>query len=208
VNWTTIWTGNSPIVTLPPGSYGLDLSLSGSVESATLSGTTSSDTPDGFYLVSVATTANYEAVVNGVEQQGHASGGGATTEPVTQITGVSVGSPATETNMIQDYPDKGDINYGVVKESTGQPSANAIATATTSPATVPVENQIKWTDGTAASGNNAERNYSLATSQKYTIDPTLAGHDWAGHNVYLWVILGDGGDRRHGHQSAEFPEFS
>jgi hypothetical protein len=51
-----------------------------------------------------------------------------------------------------------------------------------------VENQIKWTGGTAVSGNNAERNYSLATSQKYTIDPTLAGHDWAGHNVYLWVI--------------------
>ena len=142
VNWTTIWAGNSPIVTLPPGSYGISLSLSGSTGSATLSGDTSPSTPDGFYLVSVSTTANYDASVNGKEQQGTASGGGATTEPVAQITNVSVGSPATETNMIQNYPNPGDINYGVVKQSTGQPVANAMATATTSPATVPVENQI------------------------------------------------------------------
>ncbi|MGC8553655.1 MAG: hypothetical protein ACP5O7_12450, partial [Phycisphaerae bacterium] len=207
VNWTTIWTGNSPIVTLPPGSYGLYLSLSGSVGSATLSGTTSSDTPDGFYLVSVATTANYEAIVNGAEQQGQASGGGATTEPVAQITGMSVGSPATETNMVQDYPNQGDINFGVVKESTGQPTANAMATATTSPATVPVENQIKWTGGTAVSGNNADRNYSLATSQKYTIDPTLAGHDWAGHNVYLWVIWATVTIDDTGTDPADAPQF-
>ncbi len=188
VNWTTIWKGDSPVASLPPGSYGISLSLSGSTGSATLSGDTSPSTPDGFYLVSVSTTANYDASVNGKEQQGTASGGGATTEPVAQITNVSVGSPATETNMIQNYPNPGDINYGVVKQSTGQPVANAMATATTSPATVPVENQIKWTGGTAVSGNDAERNYSLATSQKYTIDPTLAGHDWAAHNVYLWVI--------------------
>ncbi len=213
VNWTTIWSGSAS--TAAVAGYGVIFGISGGTGVAELTGETTANsagstavgaaaaaahalasgvgstvvaTPDGFYLVNVTTSVNYTAIVNGAEHQGQATGNGSTTEPVAEITGLAVGSPATQTNMIQDYPNQGDINYGVVKKSDDQPTANAQATATTSPNTVAVENQIKWSNGTAVSGNNAERNYSLASSQKYTIDPTLGGHGWKGHNVYLWVI--------------------
>lgn len=182
VNWTQIWSGSQTTALI--ASNEVSFSISGGIGSAYLTGQTSADpTPDGFYMVSVSTTVNYEATVNGSPHQGQATSGSAATEPVAEITGVTVGSPATQTNMKQDYPNQGDINYGVVKQS-----GYALATATTDPSTTAVEKQIQWSNGTAVAGNNAERNYSLATSQKYAIDPTINNHGWKGHSVYMWVI--------------------
>ncbi len=181
VNWTSLWSGSGPAAAV---SQQFNLSISGGVGSAELAGTLGLGGQTGFYQVSFSTKANVSATVGGTPESGSVSTSGATSVPVAMITNIAVGAPATQTNMIQDYPNTGDINYGVVETA----NTNAMATATTSPATAPIENKIVWSNGTAVAGNNAQRNYSLGSSQKYTIDPTLGGHSWKGHNVYLWVI--------------------
>ncbi|MGC9261525.1 MAG: hypothetical protein ACP5I8_15795 [Phycisphaerae bacterium] len=181
VNWTVVWTGDATAANGTGFSTALIVS-SGS--SATLQSTFALDS---FWQIDVVTTADYTVTINGQQQnEGPISSNAVVTNhTVADVTAVSVATAngATQTNMVQNYPNQGDQNWGIVKSA----NTSVIMQVTTVPGTDPVWKQVAWHGGSTIASHDDERSYSAATSQEYKVKPTINGKGLE-HTLNLWVI--------------------
>ena len=106
------------------------------------------------------------------------------------LNGISIQSLTLSSGAIpekSDVPNKGDQNWAAVKSATGY----AIFTVTTKPNIPAVWADITWGGGQSAPNEGANFNeYSLTSSTKVAIAPTLAGVGLP-NNYTLWIVWGN-----------------
>lgn len=144
------------------------------------------------------TTGKFTVTVSGSVSCGNGGGGGDAIPftagwegVIPTITGITSNHGATRTNMLQDYPNAGDQNWGCVKAV----GSHVKVKVTTGPNDEKAEwDEIVWNggekvpDGNGGYESNNYRWYSRDDATKFEVTPTIDGKGLK--PLYIWVIWG------------------